>query len=57
MAGALALGIGKRELMEDYYADEISVILSEWNALHDPNRVDTQEVDAMTFFGEGGEWA
>ena len=51
------MGISKRALMEDYYMDEIGVIVQEWNRLHDPEgEAETQQVDALTFFGEGGEW-
>ena len=50
------MGIGKRELMEDYYLDEIGAVIEEWNALHDPDREGgTEQVDALTFLGEGGE--
>ena len=32
----LCLGIGKRELLEDYYMDEIGSIAQAWNELHNP---------------------
>ena len=37
--------------------DEIGTIMEQWNRLHDPEGgEETQSVDALTFFGEGGEW-
>lgn len=56
IASALCMGIGKRELMEDYYMDEIGDILGQWNRLHNPDGEETMEVDAQEFLGEGGEW-
>ena len=35
--------------------DEIGPVFEEWNRLHDPNREETEEVDAMTFLGGEGE--
>lgn len=51
------MGIGKRELMEDYYADEIGPVMAAWNALHNPAGADkVEQVDALTFLGGDGEW-
>lgn len=51
------MGISKRELLEDYYMDEIGVIIREWNRLNDPASEDEpRNVDAVAFFGDGGEW-
>jgi len=53
----LSIGISKRALMEDYYMDEIGAIMEEWNRLHHPEEsAETQQVDALTFLGDGGEW-
>lgn len=53
---ALHMGIGKRELMEDYYPDEIGAIFECYNALHGAKgKDDVQEVDALEFFGIGGD--
>lgn len=43
--------------MEDYYLDEMSVIIREWNALHSPQRGDApaERVDPRAFFGDSGE--
>ena len=48
------MGIGKRQLLEDYYFDEIGEIIHQWNALYQGEEEEDQ-VDALTFFGEGGE--
>ena len=48
------MGIGKRELLEDYYVDEIGAVIEEWNALHGAGEAEEQ-VDGMTFLGGGGE--
>lgn len=54
---ALSLGIGKRELLEDYYMDEIGAVFEEWNRMHDPDREqEPEQMDAFNFFGGGGEW-
>lgn len=55
IAAALSIGISKRELLQDYYMDEIGPVFEEWNRLHDPNREETEEVDPMTFLGGEGE--
>lgn len=41
--------------MEDYYFDEIGAVIGAWNQLHDPNHLEEEEVDAVSFFGGGGE--
>ena len=57
IAAALSIGISKRALMEDYYMDEIGAIMEEWNRLHHPEEsAETQQVDALSFLGDGGEW-
>lgn len=55
IAAALSIGISKRELLNDYYMDEIGPVFEEWNRLHDPDREETEEVDPMTFLGGEGE--
>ena len=54
IAGGLSIGVGKRELLEDYYFDEIGAVIEEWNALHGAGE-EEEEVDGMTFLGGGGE--
>ena len=49
------MGVGKRELLEDYYADELAPLMAEWAALRGGDDTPV-EVDAQTFFGDGGEW-
>lgn len=51
------MGISKRELLEDYYMDEIGEIIHVWNAMRDPNAEsgETEMVDPLEFFGDGGE--
>ena len=56
IAAALSIGISKRELLRDYYMDEIGPIFEEWNRLHDPDREETEEVEAAEFLGGEGEW-
>lgn len=56
IASALMMGIGKRELMEDYYLSEISAVIEAWNELHRPDTGQEEDVGAMDFFGTGGEW-
>lgn len=57
IASALSIGIGKRELLEDYYPDEIGAIIGAWNDLHNPHRAteETETIDPLAFFGDGGE--
>ena len=40
----LCLGIGKRELLEDYYMDEIGSIAQAWNELHNPRANETEVI-------------
>ena len=51
----LCLGIGKRELLEDYYMDEIGSIAQAWNELHNPSANETEVISPEAFFGGGGE--
>ena len=46
--------MSKRELLADYYPDELPVLLREWRRLREPP-ADEPPADAMDFFGEGGE--
>lgn len=55
MACALALGISKRELFEDYYIDEIQEIMKAWSILHGKEDDEPEQLDPMAFFGNGGE--
>ena len=48
------MGISKRELLEDYYVDEIAEVVQEYNRIHGAEP-EEKPVDAMTFFGAGGE--
>ena len=57
------MGIGKRELFQDYYPDEISVVIQEYAALiragreggRDKEEEPAVPVDILTFLGEGKE--
>ena len=51
----LCLGIGKRELLEDYYLDEIGAVAEAWNELHNPRVNETEDISPEAFFGGGGE--
>ena len=53
----LHIGISKRELLEDYYPDELEAIFEAYNDMHDTKKErDTiEEVSPMEFFGIGGE--
>lgn len=55
IASALMMGISKRELLEDYYLDEILEIMKEWNRLHGAESSEPEPLDALAFFGDGGE--
>lgn len=49
---ALGLGIGKKELLNDYYWDEILIIFDEYsiiNAIDDEDDEEEIEVDPMEF--------
>ncbi len=53
----MSIGISKRALMEDYYMEEIGAVIEEWNRLHNPEEGGPlEEMDALTFLGDGGEW-
>ncbi len=41
--------------MEEYYLDEIPLVIAQWNALHRYDEEQEDEVGAMEFLGEGGE--
>lgn len=56
IASGLSIGIGKRELMEDYYLEEISDVVGEWNRLHNPEHEEIVEMKPEEFLGGGGEW-
>lgn len=46
------IGIGKRELLRDYYPDELPAIFTAWGELHGvEGEAQTEEVDLMTFLG------
>ncbi len=49
------MGVSKRELLEDYYPDELPALLNAYRALHAPPEAPAQTVDAMDFLGDGGE--
>ena len=46
---AQSLGIGKRQLLEDYYFDEINILLEEWNILHGAECEWEEEVSPQAF--------
>ncbi len=56
IANALTMGIGKRQLLEDYYFDELSPLMKEWNSIHGADGGEPETVDPLSFMGEGGEW-
>lgn len=46
------IGISKRELLSDYYPDELPAIFEAWGELHGVEKeAETEEVDLMTFLG------
>lgn len=49
------MGISKKELMENYYMEELRAIMQEWNEMHNPSRDKTEAVAAGAFLGDGGE--
>jgi len=52
----LSIGIGKRELLEDYYPGELAVLFAEYNVVHNADEDKTDHnVDPLSFFGAGGE--
>jgi hypothetical protein len=48
IAQSLSLGIGKRELMCDYYPDELGQIIREHNVLHAPARGESRRGKTIT---------
>ena len=51
------MGVSKRELLTDYYPDELPELLRAWRRLHEPAGEGVERVDALAFLGEGGERA
>jgi len=49
------MGIAKREMLEDYYMDEIGDVIEEWNRLRGVGKSGEEEMDAVSFLGSGGE--
>ncbi len=45
------MGISKKELLSEYYFDEIGEIIHEYNELHRYGRQETHEVSCEDFFG------
>ena len=45
------MGISKRELLQDYYLDEIGEIIHEYNALHKYDASGSKEASCENFFG------
>jgi len=46
----LSIGISKRELLEDYYPDEVAAIFSAWSDIHGAAQEKPEErVDVMEF--------
>lgn len=48
---ARSIGIGKRELLEDYYPDELDVLFEEWGVLNGVERVEEARVSPAEFLG------
>lgn len=47
---ARSIGIGKRELLEDYYPDELDVLFEEWAIMHGADeRVEEETVSPAAF--------
>jgi hypothetical protein len=59
----LTVGISKRELLEDYYIDEIPEIIKAWNSIHGSKEEHADgyvaeinpAFDPSKSFGKGGE--
>ena len=51
----LCLGIGKRELLEDFYMDEIGSIANPFKENHNNRAYETEVISPEAFFGGGGE--
>lgn len=50
IAQALTVGISKRELLEDYYPDEIPLVFEAWGDIHGVKREkEPEEVSVMEF--------
>ena len=49
------MGIGKRELLEDYYWNELGAVFEEWSALHGASDDEEEHVSAEAFLGGDGE--
>lgn len=43
------IGISKRELLEDYYYDEIPLIFEKYNDLHNPDKDEEVYIDQLHF--------
>lgn len=48
------MGVGKRELLCDYYLDELPVLMRTYGELISPKE-QAQTADPIAFFGGGGE--
>lgn len=62
IASALRVGISKKELLEEYYLDEIGAVIEEYVALMTPGKqakteksTDGEYVGVLDFLGGGGE--
>ena len=55
IACGLSMGIGKRELLEDYYWNELGAVFEEWSALHGASDDEEEHVSAEAFLGGDGE--
>lgn len=50
IAQGLTIGISKRELLEDYYPDEVPLIFEAWGEIHGVEREqEPKEVSVMEF--------
>ena len=43
------IGISKRELLSDYYPDELPAIFEAWGEMHGVEKEEVEEVDLMGF--------
>lgn len=55
IAQGLTVGISKRELLEDYYPDEIHAVFGEYTVLHQVDHDEDVEMSPTEFLGGGGE--
>lgn len=53
IAQALSIGIGKKELMEDYYPGELASIIAEWNVIHCPEDAEEEKEVGIEEFLKG----